>query len=121
MKKLKKDMTTEQLVTYIDAITKDYTGQSQTLFMAIGTLMAGRIYGWRVLRILLSSSSYMKYQRALKLEFKDVLPEETEYSGKSVAYKIVKKMGNFWDAVRRSAPLDEMENKSRRTLVKKPD
>lgn len=108
-------MSAEQLVTHIDAITKDYKGQSDVLFAAIGALMAGRIYGWRVLRILLSGASYSKYQKILQVEFKEILPEETEYSRKSVAYKIVTKMGNFWDAVRRMSSA-EIETKKRRLI-----
>lgn len=117
MEKLTKEMTNEQLVSYIDAIAKDYRGQTDVLFSAIGALMAGRIYGWRVLRIVLSSASYGKYQRALGVEFKDILPEETEYSRKSVAYSIVKKMGNFWDAVRRVPTSAQLNATQRRTLI----
>lgn len=61
--------------------------------------MLGRVYGWRVIRIITSSKIYTRHQRILSLDFKQVLPEETDLSKKSIGYSIAKKLDKFWDVV----------------------
>lgn len=104
-------MTNEEFVAHIDAVSKEYRGDSSVLFSAIGALMVGRTYGWRVLRIVTSNASYTKYQRILNIDFKEVLPEETPLSHRSLGYTIVKKVGNFWAVVRGQANVDAKEKR----------
>jgi len=105
-------MTSEQLVTHIDLMVKDFKGDAPELIAAIGTLMVGRVYGWKVLRIITSSKSYTKYQRVLGLQFKDILPETTEYSNRSLGFKLVTKLNNFWDVVKGVASINPKDKKT---------
>ncbi len=100
-------MTDEELIAHLDAVMKIYKGDTEVLRHAVGAVMFGRIYGWRVLRITTSSGAYTKYQRILGLDFKEVLPETTDISERSLAYKIVKKLNNFWKVVRGQVALEE--------------
>lgn len=104
-------MTDEEFVAHIDAVSKAYRGDSSVLFSAIGALMVGRTYGWRVLRIVTSHASYTKYQRILEIDFKEVLPPETKYSERSLGYAIVTKLNNFWEVVRGHAKVDAKEKR----------
>jgi hypothetical protein len=105
------DMTTEQLVEHIDAVSASYKGNADVLIGAIGALMIGRVYGWRVLRIVIGSSSYTKYQRVLGLEFKVMLKPTTALSDKSLGFKLVLKLNNFWDVVKGVASIDPKEKR----------
>ena len=104
-------MTDSEFLAHIDKVSKNYKGDSDVLISAVGSLMVGRIYGWRVLRIIVSNPSYIKYQRILGLEFKSVLPEETEHSNKSIGYKIVKTLNNFWQVVRGQSSIDSKDKR----------
>lgn len=98
-------MTDEELIAHLDLKMKSYKGDAETIRNAVGAVMLGRIYGWRVLRLITSSGAYTKYQRVLELDFKEVLQEETPLSERSLGYVIVKKLKNFWKVVRGQEPL----------------
>lgn len=102
-------MSKEDLDNHIDSLMESFKGDIVDLTHAIGAVMVGRKYGWRVLRIIISSPSYTKYQRILGLEFKKVLPETTEFSKKSVGYNLVVKLGKFWETVRGQFSIDAKE------------
>lgn len=104
-------MTSEQFVALIDSVIENYHGDSDVLFSSIGALMVGRKYGWRVLMIVSSSASYAKYQKILGVQFKQILPEATPLSERSLGYRIVKKLNNFWDVVRGSYSIDRNEKR----------
>lgn len=104
-------MTSEELVAHIDSVILTYEGDAEALASAIGALMIGRKYGWRVLRIVISSPSYTKYQRVLGLDFKKVLPEKTDISERSRGYRIVTSLNNFWDVVKGIASIDPKEKR----------
>lgn len=104
-------MTTEQLVAHIDSVSVSYKGNADVLIGAIGALMIGRVYGWRVLRIVIGSNSYTKYQRVLGVEFKSILKPTTEFSDKSLGFKLVLKLNNFWDVVKGVASIDPKEKR----------
>lgn len=92
-------MTDAELLEHIDKVASEYIGDISHLSSAIGAVMLGRVYGWRVIRIITSSKIYTRHQRILSLDFKQVLPEETEFSKKSIGYSIAKKLDKFWDVV----------------------
>ena len=100
-------MTNEQVIAHIDNVASTYKGDSHVLFGAVGALVVGRPYGWRVIRVFLSTTTYAKYQRVLGLSFKDVLPPETELSDRALAYRIVKKLKAFWGIVRGELPIED--------------
>jgi hypothetical protein len=104
-------MTNDELVAHIEHVIANYEGDAESLSGAIGALMIGRSYGWRVLRIVIAGSSYTKYQRILGLEFKSVLPAVTEMSKRSRGYVIVTRLKNFWDVVRGVATIDSKDKR----------
>jgi len=99
-------MTSDELDEYIDTLMDDYKGDLVELSNAIGAVKLGHRFGWRVLRIVISSKTYTKHQRVLGLSFKDVLPELTKDSQRSAGYQLVVKLNNFWDVVRGEASID---------------
>lgn len=99
-------MTLEELNAHFDYVMESYKGDLVELSNAIGAARLGHKFGWRVLRIVISSKTYTKHQRVLGLSFKDVLPELTKDSERSAGYQLVVKLNNFWDVVRGVASID---------------
>jgi hypothetical protein len=69
----------------------------------------GRVYGWRVIRLIFSSRTYRKYQKVLGLEFKKVLPGVTEHSERSYGFKMAVKLNQYWDIVRGVVSFDSKQ------------
>ena len=94
-------MTDKDFVHIIDKAIDEFEGQATELESAIGMLMVGRFYGWRVVMLIHSRSTVKKYERILKLkDIRDVLPETGVLSHRSVAWRVVQGTKNFWKAVR---------------------
>ncbi|HRX01467.1 MAG TPA: hypothetical protein P5280_18385 [Cyclobacteriaceae bacterium] len=95
---------------HIEHVISGYRGDATTLGNAIGALVLGRYVGWRVVRVVYSNSTYTKYQKILGIQFKDVLPERSRYSYKSLGLFILDKAGKFWDFVRSSSHVPDLAN-----------
>ncbi len=79
---------------------KEFRGVGTTLESALGALVLGQFFGWRVLKILHNPATYRKYEKVLGIEFKTLCPEITEYGQKkSIGYAITEKLGSFWAVV----------------------
>lgn len=100
-------MTLDELNAHIDKVIKDYKGDIVHLSDAMGAARMGHHFGWRVLRLVISSVTYRRHQKILGLDFKEVLPEITEYTEKSAGYMLVKRLGNFWDVVNGLVKIDK--------------
>jgi hypothetical protein len=111
-------MTDSELLEHVNLISREYKGDSHALFMAIGALFVGRVYGWRVIRVFLSSSSYARCQKILNLDFKTVMPSETEFSDRASGYKSIKDLKDFWGIVAGRIPIEPHAKKSeKRSLL----
>lgn len=93
-------LLTSELTKIIEKASEQYSGDVTILESAIGALIIGRMYGWRVLRLVHGSSSYARYERILAIKFKDVCLERTELSKKSLALKVADAVGDFWAVAR---------------------
>lgn len=87
-------------------------GHAGELESALGMLYMGHAFGWKVLYIIHSASTVRKYERILDIVAKDFFPAETEHSDRSYAYVAVKKVSNFWKAIRGEVEADGIRDKS---------
>lgn len=86
----------------------EFHGQADDLYMAIGCLVVGRLYGWRILRLTLSPKNYARYQRILALgldepgefHFNKWMRAEERLAYKSIGLKLANLAGDFWAAVK---------------------
>jgi hypothetical protein len=102
-------MTLDELNAHIDGVMENYKGDLVELSNAIGAARLGHKFGWRVLRIIISSKTYSKHQRILGLSFKDELPELTKDSERSAGYQLAVKLNKFWDIVNGIVKVDSKE------------
>jgi len=89
----------EHINEIVEAASKKYVGDMGVLESAIGALVMGQFFGWRVLRILHSSSTYARYQRILGVRFMDVCPDHTKLSRRNNGYRWVEDFGSYWKAI----------------------
>lgn len=94
-------LSDQEIVSVIDRAVDQFKGNLDELESAIGMLMLGRHYGWRVMMLIHSPSTIRKYVRALGLKnLRDVLPEVGVLAHRSNAWRLVDGTKNFWKVVR---------------------
>lgn len=86
----------DQQAKIVGQAIADYRGNVVRLESAVGALVVGSNYGWRLLKIVHSSSTYKDYESVLGVRFQDVCPERTALSKKSYALSIADKLKSFW-------------------------
>lgn len=102
-------ITDEELMKLIENIVKDYTGQADHLYEAIGMVVVGRLFGWRVMRLVSSRRCWMLASKMFG-DLKEFLPERGRYAHKSIGLELVDRIGGYWDFIRgskSSAPIQE--------------
>lgn len=93
-------MTNDEVISIADNAVKNFKGDSTTLESAIGMLVIGRHVGWRVLVLIHEKSTIRKYEQILNINIREVFPEVGPLAQKSIAWRAVQKVGNFWKAVK---------------------
>jgi len=97
-------MTDRQLVQIVDNSIKAFRGDTRKLSNAIGYLFLGRKFGWRVMLLMHDRKSIRDYEKILGISSREFFPELGPMAGKSLAYRAVQKVSNFWKAVRGEIP-----------------
>ena len=97
-------MTDEEFVSIIDQAADKFRGDITDLSRAIGMLAVGRRIGWRVTYLVYSRMAIRKYERILGVRIQEVLPEKSDLTEKTVAWKALQKVTNFWKAVKGEIP-----------------
>jgi len=92
-------MSDREFLKFTEEVVKNYRGDGSKLINALGALSLGRQVGWRVLSLVTSEPTFLRYQKILGVKFKDVLPERGKYAKKSFALRIVDEFDNFWRVV----------------------
>ena len=88
-------ITKKQNETIAESIG-NYRGQAYPLETALGAVLIGRLYGWRVLKIIHSPATYKKYEKILGVSFEEICPERGPNAKKSLGLKIADRLNSFW-------------------------
>ncbi|MDD3181487.1 MAG: hypothetical protein PHD48_01580 [Alphaproteobacteria bacterium] len=92
-------MTEKEIKEAIDTAIVNYKGQSPELEQAIGALMLARHIGWKPLFLMHDRRTIVKYEKILKVSFREAVREEGELAFKSIAWGAFQGCTNFWKAV----------------------
>lgn len=95
-----------ELIFIAQTAAHKFAGQIDELQKAIGMLMTGDLFGWRVLVLVHNKRTIRKYEEILGIDVKEFFPELGPYSHRSVGYELAVKLGNFWKAVSGDIPID---------------
>jgi hypothetical protein len=93
-------MNEKQLVELIDKAIKKFEGNSDALASAIGYLMIGRKFGWRVMFFMHSQSTVRKYERILGIKSQEVMDPIGPLAKKAMVWSALQKVSNFWKGVK---------------------
>ncbi len=77
----------------------NFSGSLDELESALGMLRLGDHVGWKVLVLIHSKRTLRKYEDILGIRVREFFTPEGPGSDRSIGYKLVKKIGNFWKAV----------------------
>jgi hypothetical protein len=100
------------LMARVDEIAQAFKGQIDELESALGVLLLGRLFGWKVLVLIHNKRTLRKYEEILGIDIRDAFPEEGPLAHKSLALTAVKEIGEFWKAVSGDVKIE-----NRRTLA----
>lgn len=94
-------MTDDQILQVVDRAVDCFQGDLNELESAIGMLLIGRQYGWRVILLIHSPATVRKYLKLLGLKnLRDALPEVGVLAHRSNAWRLLDDGKNFWKVVR---------------------
>jgi hypothetical protein len=96
-------MSEKELLAHIDTRIRAFKGDLTQLERAIGALIAGRKFGWKVMLLVHDRKTIEKYEQILDVDFK-TLPETAECTHKSIGWIAVQKVASFWKAVKGEYP-----------------
>ncbi len=91
----------QEILGIVDRAVDDFNGDLDDLESAIGMLLLGRHYGWRVVLLIHSPTTVRKYLKILGLKnLRDVLPEVGVLAHRSNAWRLLDGTKNFGKVVR---------------------
>ena len=76
-----------------------FSGSLEELEKAIGMLMLGYHFGWKVLLLVHSKRTIRKYEKILGIQIKEFFEPEGPSAKRSMGLDLAKKIGNFWQVV----------------------
>jgi hypothetical protein len=97
-------MNSQDLLAHIDKQVQTFQGDLTQLERAIGALIAGRQFGWKVMLLVHDRKTIAKYGAILKIDFKEALAPEGKFAYKSLAWAATQKVSSFWKAVKGEYP-----------------
>ena len=99
-----KTLSDKELVEIVDQAMKKFKGNMTRFSNAVGYLFIARKFGWRVALLMHDRKSVKDYEKILGIDSRQIFPEIGPLAEKSVAYWALKKVTNFWKAVRGEIP-----------------
>jgi len=98
----------------MDDAVRNFRGQLDELESALGMYMLGRHIGWKPLYIIHSKRTVAKYEAILGIKVREEFEPETEDSRRSIGFRAVLQLTNFWKAVsgEEKLPIDREERRS---------
>lgn len=109
--KLTKEQIDESVINIqnqiINIITKstDFHGQLDDLYKAVGIIVVGQLFGWRVMRLITTRLLWSKVSKIFG-DPKALMPPEGPLVEKSVGYRGLRKVEDFWEVIRGHATVD---------------
>ena len=88
-----------QLVDIEGNAIAGFTGQLDELESALGMLLMGHHFGWKVLYLIHSKKTIRKYEDILGIKIRDIFLETGPSSYRSVGLTLAMKASNFWKVV----------------------
>jgi hypothetical protein len=92
-------MNDEEMMNEIERVSTDFHGQIDDLYKAVGMVIIGRLFGWKVVRLAAPRSTWVMASKLFG-DPKLLMDSEGVLAHKSFALKVIKGTTEFWDYVR---------------------
>lgn len=104
-------ITDEELMQKIDEVSKEFSGQIDHFYEAVGMIVVGRYFGWEFMRL---ASSRRCWATATTWfgDPKELMPQRGKYAYKSVYLGCIDSMKEFWEIVRGHKPVSIYKRRS---------
>jgi hypothetical protein len=86
---------------------RQYKGDLTVFESAVGSLYLGLFLGWRPLMIIHNPKTIKRYEKILKINFREVMSEASPLADRSYGYRAAKTLNNYWDVVRGTVPVPQ--------------
>lgn len=93
------DEQNQQLQEVINRAIREAHGQLDELELALGMLLIGHHFGWKVLYLIHSKKTIRKYEEILDIKVREFFPEKGPSSPRSVGLAFADRVSNFWKVV----------------------
>lgn len=93
-------MNDQEVIKKIEKVSAEFKGQLDDLQAAVGLILVGRLYGWRVLRLSASRRHWKVTCDLFGGDLKEILPERGVLAHKSLGLKIVDTGHDYWEVVK---------------------
>lgn len=97
-------MTEKDLIQLIDHRIEGFEGQLDELESAIGMLLLARQLGWKPVYLIHSRKTVQKYEGILGVSLREIVPPVGRLAKRSLAWRLLQDVGNFWKAVKGEIP-----------------
>jgi hypothetical protein len=100
---------THEQAEQIEQVCTDFHGQLDDLYKAVGMMVVGQLYGWKVMRLVSARSTWTT---ATKLfgDPKTLMADEGKLAHKSYGLQMIKKTENlYWEFVRGQVPMAKQD------------
>ena len=98
-------LSEKKLLDTMKRATERFTGQAPELESALGMLFMGQYYGWKVMYLVHDKKTLAKYNEILGIDdIRDVMDETGPLTHRSMAWKLLQGVTNFWKAVTGAIP-----------------
>jgi hypothetical protein len=109
-------MNDKELYKRIDEVAKEFRGQIPDLYRIVGVVVVGRLYGWRVVRLTVSGTTWAAVTKWFG-DPKDWMPERGRLAYKSVGLKLVDQIGDYWAFIKGHVSRDDISATERKRIA----
>lgn len=109
-------MNKEQLNERIEQVCESFQGQIPDLFQMVGIVIVGRLFGWRVVRLVVSRRMWTMVTHVFG-DPKLWMPERGRLAYKSVGLKVTDTLGVYWDFIRGSTTREDFPADQRKAII----
>jgi hypothetical protein len=96
--------TEKQMFELFDRAMEKFRGDSGELARTIGQYVIARRMGWKVFLLMTDKRTVKKMEERLGIDFREEFPEVGDLAHRSIAWKAVGAVTNFWKAVKGEIP-----------------
>jgi len=103
-------MNDKELMDLIENKSTDFHGQIDDLYKAVGVIIIGRLFGWKVMRLAAPRSTWTKATELFG-DPKLLMKDEEKLAHKSFGLHVCKEANEYWQFIKGHRQIDSIQRK----------